>query len=69
VTPEERAALDVRVEKQLMLNPTSAQHLCRQLGLEWGTDDAHELRGSLLRLQKAGKADIVYGRGWHKIAA
>lgn len=65
MTPEERKALDKRVLAQLLLNPVPASDLCKQLGLDW-KEDGVELRGSLLRLQQAGKADIAYGLGWFK---
>lgn len=65
---ETRAALDEAVYAALQLTPTPAIDICTMIGLEWGKDAA-ELRGSFLRLQEQGKADIRYGQGWHRTAS
>jgi hypothetical protein len=65
---ETRAALDNAVFTALQHTPTPAIEICRMIGMDWGTE-AGELRGSFLRLQEQGKADIRYGHGWFRTAA
>jgi hypothetical protein len=46
--------------------PIPALDLCLNLGLDWVADGA-ALQASLRRLYDAGKANVVYGRGWHAL--
>lgn len=68
-TEQERDAeateLDEKVLSKLKTTPMAAVDLVRKVGLSW-PDDGGVLRASLLRLQKAGKADVEYGFGWYK---
>jgi hypothetical protein len=64
---EWRDKLDGQVLEVLRLNPMPAGELSDKLGLRW-VEDGAELRGSLLRLEAAGKAQVTYGQGWSKVA-
>jgi hypothetical protein len=63
----EEDAIDADVYAALPPSPAPAIDLTTTLGWTW-PEDAGKLRLSLLRLQKAGKAQLVYGFGWGRKA-